>query len=128
MKPGPKKQSLETQKLKGFPNKGKKHAGKEVPAIQIPMRCPSAPKYLENESLEVWKRVAPKLHKAGLLHALSVDALGAYCLNYVAYHHAVIENSKDQKKYFDMMVTGQKLFHMIPESAPIVIKKKNSIE
>lgn len=49
---------------------------------------PEAPSYLVSYACDEWHRVAPELHRLGLLTLLDVHALAAYCQSYARWRTA----------------------------------------
>ena len=72
-------------KLKGFPGKRAKRPPPE-PAI-LP-KCPEPPEWLHEYAKEEWWRTAPQLHVLGLLSAIDVACLGAYCSSFAMWRDA----------------------------------------
>ncbi len=50
--------------------------------------CPKAPDFLSKEALAEWNRIAPDLHKVGLLTDLDIAAFAAYCQLYARFAEA----------------------------------------
>jgi P27 family predicted phage terminase small subunit len=72
-------------KLKGFPGKRLKRPPVE-PAL-LP-KCPEPPGFLHEYAKQEWWRVAPELHVLGLLSAVDVACLSAYCASYAMWRQA----------------------------------------
>jgi P27 family predicted phage terminase small subunit len=56
--------------------------------LDLPEADPSPPSYLKNDALEEWERVAPGLHAAGILTAVDIASLAAYCIAYGRWRSA----------------------------------------
>lgn len=65
--------------IRGNPGKRRIHP---EPEPAQPAEVPVAPTFLAGYSLAEWGRVAPELHRLGLLTGLDVMPLGAYCTAY----------------------------------------------
>ena len=64
-------------------NPGKRRLRRE-PEPAREAQCPDAPSFLSGYALDEWHRVAPELHRLGLLTVLDVMLLAVYC---TAYQH-----------------------------------------
>jgi P27 family predicted phage terminase small subunit len=67
---------IEIQKLRGNPSKRKLHSGPQPPVAAEP---PEPLPFLSEAAKVEWRRLAPSLHKLGLLTLFDHAAFGAYC-------------------------------------------------
>jgi P27 family predicted phage terminase small subunit len=51
-------------------------------------QCPEPPDHLSELAQEEWRRVAPQLHRLGLLTIVDVMVLAAYCSSYARWRSA----------------------------------------
>src|SRR5262245_47313643 len=65
--------------LRGNPGK---RSIKPEPEPAVPDEPPDPPAFLSEDAVNEWWRVAPELHALGLLTALDIGPLGAYCQAY----------------------------------------------
>jgi len=79
--------------LKGNPGHRAKHrlSGPEPP---IPPECPAAPSFLEGYACDEWYRVAPELHRLGLLSVVDVMPFAAYCMAFSRWYEAELALKK----------------------------------
>jgi P27 family predicted phage terminase small subunit len=82
--PGPPKKPTALRKLEGNPSKRPfpKNEPKPEPGM------PECPDWLMDEAKEEWFRIAPELHKLGLLTRLDRAALAGYCQSYAKWRRA----------------------------------------
>jgi P27 family predicted phage terminase small subunit len=80
--PGPRPIPTHLKLLRGNP--GHQKLNKDEPQPQVPAEVPEPPRFLSGYAADEWWRVAPELHRLGLLTVLDVGAFAAYC---VAYAH-----------------------------------------
>jgi P27 family predicted phage terminase small subunit len=61
--------------------RGDSRPSRNPPPIEatIPDEIPTAPAFLNGAALDEWTRVAPELHRLGLLSVLDVAPLAAWC-------------------------------------------------
>jgi P27 family predicted phage terminase small subunit len=78
---GPPPIPLQLRLLRGNPSK--RPIRKEPQPARAP-QCPDPPTFLDGYAADEWWRVAPELHRLGLLTTLDVAPLAAYC---AAYDH-----------------------------------------
>jgi P27 family predicted phage terminase small subunit len=78
--PGPPPTPTHLKLIRGNP--GKRPIRPE-PEPQVPAEVPEPPRFLSGYAADEWWRVAPELHRLGLLSVLDVGPFAAYC---VAYH------------------------------------------
>ncbi|AHM56400.1 phage terminase, small subunit, P27 family [Peptoclostridium acidaminophilum DSM 3953] len=76
--PAPKPTNLKV--LQGNP--GKRQLNESEPVFPIGSEVPNPPAHLSRYAKKEWKRIAPLLHKNGLLTEADIAALGAYCQAY----------------------------------------------
>jgi len=81
--PAPKPTAL--KRLQGNPGKRALPAGEPQPAAG---RVPYAPRWLSEGAAAEWKRLAPRLHAAGLLTEVDHDALAVYCETWALWKRA----------------------------------------
>ena len=55
---------------------------------EIPEKAPDPPAFLSPAAAAEWRRIAPELHRLGLLSALDVMTFGAYCAAYATFRDA----------------------------------------
>ena len=65
--------------LRGNPSK-RRHLRGIVP--ETPQTVPDPPSFLSTAAAEEWRRIAPELHRLGLLSALDVMPFASYCASY----------------------------------------------
>ena len=68
-------------------NPGKKSIRTQFEPERLP-EIPNPPKFLEGYAQAEWRRVAPSLHTLGLLSALDIMPLAAYCVCYQRWRQA----------------------------------------
>lgn len=87
-KRGPKDKPTNLKILQGNP--GKRNLNENEPKFDVAEEVPNAPPFLSRYAKTEWKRIAPILHKNGLLTEADIASLAAYCQNY----HRWIESEK----------------------------------
>lgn len=60
-----------------------------------------SPIYLSANALDEWRRVAPELHRLGLLTSVDISALGAYCMAYARWLEAEKDVSENGIRFGD---------------------------
>jgi P27 family predicted phage terminase small subunit len=83
---GPRPTPTHLRLLRGNPSK--RPVNPNEPKPSIPEECLPPPKFLEPYAVEEWQRVAPELHRLGLLTVPDVGALAAYCGAYARWRNA----------------------------------------
>jgi P27 family predicted phage terminase small subunit len=83
--PGPPPIPFALRKLRGNPGKRRLRA---EPEPQISKAYPEPPSFLNAFALDEWWRTAPQLHALGLLSAIDVACLAAYCQAYGHWRQA----------------------------------------
>lgn len=83
---GPAGKPTALRQLQGNPGKRPLPKGEARPEVKG--RVPSAPRWLGEEARREWRRIAPLLHRAGLLTEVDVVALGMMCEALAVYHQA----------------------------------------
>jgi P27 family predicted phage terminase small subunit len=78
--PGPRKTPTPLRLLRGNP--GKEAIPRGEPHPLRPDRVPDPPQRLADEAREEWLRIAPELHRLGLLTVADLQSLAAYCIAY----------------------------------------------
>jgi len=71
--------------------------------------CPAAPIRLRDEAREEWARIAPELHRLGLLTVADVRPLALYCLAYGRWckaEDAMYAAEQNDPHNFGLVVTG----------------------
>lgn len=63
-------------------NPGKRPLNQNEPKPQIGPDMPSPPEHLDKEAQAEWYRLAPQLHRLGLLSNIDLTAFAAYCTAY----------------------------------------------
>jgi P27 family predicted phage terminase small subunit len=76
------KKTVEQRALEGLPGKSR-----VAPVVEMGP-IPECPEWLPDRAKEEWDRVAPALHKSGLLTGLDVSALEGYCVTYAKWREA----------------------------------------
>jgi len=79
---GPKPKPTALKVLQGNPGKRALPKGEPKPDAE---RLPSAPRWLSDEARREWKRIAPRLHRLGLLTELDGLALAMLCETLAQY-------------------------------------------
>ena len=82
---GPPPKSPHLQFIRGNPGKRRLRQSVEPP---IPPRPPGPPGCLSGYALDEWHRLAPELHRLGLLSELDVMPLASYCTAYKTWRDA----------------------------------------
>jgi P27 family predicted phage terminase small subunit len=85
MPPGPPPTPNVIKLLKGNP--GRRPIRPE-PQPQIPPNPPDPPAFLAGYAVDEWYRLAPELHRLGLLTIADVSAFAAYCQSYARWREA----------------------------------------
>jgi len=77
MRPGRTPKPTAVKILEGNP--GKRPLNDAEPRFRIPRRMPPAPDHLDDEGKKIWRRLGPKLLRAGLLTDVDLYVLGMFC-------------------------------------------------
>lgn len=85
-KRGPAKTPSNLVQLRGNP--GHRPITTNEPKFDQPEAVPEPPAFLDRYAKAEWKRIAPVLHKVGLLTAPDIMPLAAYCANYSMFVQA----------------------------------------
>jgi P27 family predicted phage terminase small subunit len=80
--PGPAPTPIPLRVLRGNPSKRRLHRGIEPERTAEPPGCPP---FLAGHARAEWDRVAPGLHKLGLLSPFDVGPLAAFCQSYAMW-------------------------------------------
>jgi P27 family predicted phage terminase small subunit len=72
--------------IRGNPGK---RAIRPEPEPEIAPEVPEAPEYLTSYAADEWYRVAPELHRLGLLTLVDTHPLAAYCESYAMWRTAI---------------------------------------
>ena len=83
--PGPAPTPFPLRVLKGNPSKRPLRRGFEPERPSEPPDCPS---FLVGHAADEWHRIAAGLHRFGLLTAVDVMPLAAYCVSYARWREA----------------------------------------
>jgi P27 family predicted phage terminase small subunit len=83
--PGPPPTPLHLRLLKGNP--GRRPLRPE-PQPELAPACPEPPPFLGAYARDEWFRVAPELHRLGLLTVLDINPLAAYAVSYARWRTA----------------------------------------
>lgn len=89
---GPKTKPTELKLLTGTYRPDRDN--KNTPKPEISGEVPAPPSYFDNTAKKEWKRLAPILHKLGLLTVADYAMFEAYCLSY----GRMVQAQKDLKK------------------------------
>jgi P27 family predicted phage terminase small subunit len=73
---------IELKRLRGNPGKKKLHAGPQPTRTEEP---PEPLAFLSDNAKAEWRRLAPELHRLGLLTLLDHSAFGAYCSSFARW-------------------------------------------
>ena len=84
--PGPKPTPTYLKVLRGNP--GHQKLNKDEPQPLLPAEVPEPPAFLAGYAMDEWWRVAPELHRLGLLTVLDVGPLAVYCDAYSRWRSA----------------------------------------
>jgi P27 family predicted phage terminase small subunit len=84
--PGPPPTPLHLRLLRGNPSKTAIRAEPEPAREPI---CPDPPTFIVGYAADEWWRVAPELHRLGLLRVTDTMPLAAYCVCYARWRTAV---------------------------------------
>jgi P27 family predicted phage terminase small subunit len=82
---GPPPTPLHLRMLRGNP--GKRRLRPEPEPAREP-QCPDPPAFVTGYAADEWWRVAPELHRLGLLTVLDIMPLAAYCVSYRRWRQA----------------------------------------
>jgi P27 family predicted phage terminase small subunit len=82
---GPRPTPTHLRLLRGNPGK---RAIPEEPEPQVPAKCPEPPEHLVGYACDEWYRIAPELHRLGLLTVADIGPLAAYCYAYGQWRSA----------------------------------------
>ena len=105
--PGPRAMPVRLKLLRGNPGRRPVRATFEPPR---PPKPPSPPEFLTGYAREEWDRIAPGLHLFGLLCALDVMPLAAYCEAFKRWKTAVEAlDQVAQTRPGDAWPSGQRL-------------------
>lgn len=77
MKPGRRPKPIGLRVLQGNP--GRRPIPKDIPEVEKLYVAPEAPAWLDDYAKEIWKDLALKLTKAGILSELDINILAHYC-------------------------------------------------
>lgn len=102
--PAPKPTAL--KRLEGNPGKRKLNAAEPKPDASIP-QCPA---WLRTEAKAEWRRVAGRLHAAGILTYVDMAVLAMYCQAWAR----LIEAEKMVKKHGQVVVSSKGTEYMSP--------------
>ncbi len=72
-------------------NPGRRPLNDKEPKPARGERPPAAPSWLDTAARNVWRRLAPELHRLGLLTGLDRDLLALYCVELADYIRALKE-------------------------------------
>jgi len=101
---GPKADSPEVRKRKGFPGgRGKTPTKAKISAAAL-TKLPYAPKRLSAEAIEEWKRVGKVLVKSGKLTQENLRLFEGYC-----YSFGVFQDAQEKLQKEDLVVFGGRL-------------------
>jgi P27 family predicted phage terminase small subunit len=70
---------------------------------------PEPPERLKDEAADEWRRIAPELHRLGILTVVDLRALACYCAAYAEWceaEDAMIAAKADDPHYFGLAITG----------------------
>jgi P27 family predicted phage terminase small subunit len=95
--PGPRPTPIPLKLLRGNPGKRPLKRGFEPPLPPLP------PDFLTGDAREEWDRIAPGLHLFGLLTAMDVMPLAAYCVAFARW--------KTTLETFDKMAANDPVMH-----------------
>ena len=84
-KPGPKTKSNNLKVINGVENKARLNPDEP----QVDTTMPTCPEWVKGYAIAVWKRLAPKLHKSGILTNIDRDTFAMYCTLVSAFRDAV---------------------------------------
>lgn len=96
---GPQKNPTKLEMLRGNP--GKRDLNQNEPSFENEIEVPKPPAFLSTYAKKEWKRLAPIVHKIGLLTKADYSAFAAYCQNY----HRWIEAEKIIRKRKELTYT-----------------------
>jgi P27 family predicted phage terminase small subunit len=80
--PGPPKTPTNLRLLRGNPGKEAKAVLRGEVQPRKPDKVPDPPERLKGEAREEWLRIAPELHRLGILTVADLRPLGCYCAAY----------------------------------------------
>jgi P27 family predicted phage terminase small subunit len=83
--PGPPPIPFSLQRLRGNPDKKRL---RPEPQPVVDPQCPEPPPFVTGYAADEWWRVAPELHRLGLLTVIDVATLAAYCTSYQLWRQA----------------------------------------
>ena len=88
-KPGPNPMPNKLKILNGVENKERLNFDEP----QVDPSLPTCPEWVKGYGIAVWKRLAPKLHSAGVLANVDRDMFAAYCMLVSGFRDAVREDN-----------------------------------
>ncbi|MGB6350497.1 MAG: phage terminase small subunit P27 family [Pseudolabrys sp.] len=92
--------------LRGNPGK---RPVKPEPEPPVPETLPEPPSFLPTDAINEWWRVVPELRALGLLTALDVMPLAAYCMAYahwIAAEHALAQMAAEDQDFKGLLIKG----------------------
>ena len=92
-KPGPKSKSNNLKVINGVENKARLNPDEP----QVDTTMPTCPEWVEGYAIAVWKRLAPKLHKSGILANIDRDTFAMYCTLVSAFRDAVRDHDVNRQ-------------------------------
>lgn len=95
---GPKKQPSNLVDLRGNP--GKREVNKNEPKPKVSNEVPKPPKHVGKHGKKIWRKLAPELHRLGLLTEIDLQQFELYCYNYNLFMEARISLESSDKLYY----------------------------
>lgn len=110
--PAPKPTNLKV--LEGNPSK--RSLNENEPKPKVPDKIPDPPPWLSSYAKKEWNRVAPQLHKLGLLTEIDIAALASYCQSYDRLIRAEKAIRAHEKEHGSLLFTTETGYaQQIPE-------------
>jgi P27 family predicted phage terminase small subunit len=107
--PGPRKTPTNLRLLRGNPGQRAIPKG-EVQPLK-PDKVPDPPRRLTDEAREEWFRIAPELHRLGILTVADLQPLALYCIAYGRWceaEDAMIAAKADDPHHFGLIIETER--------------------
>lgn len=117
--PGPPPTPLRLRLLRGNP--GKRPLRPE-PEPSRPAQCPDRPAFVTGYAADEWDRVAPELHRLGLLTVLDIAVLTVYCATYARWRTAEESLARMAQSDGDMCAGARSLARIARHAAADMVR------
>ena len=116
---GPPPTPLRLRLLRGDP--GKRPLRPEVEPSR-PAQCPDRPAFVTGYAADEWDRVAPELHRLGLLTVIDITVLGVYCATYAHWRTAEESFARMAQSDGDMCAGARSLARIARHAAADMVR------